>query len=322
MTAKGRITASLLALGVLLLAGACASGSGASPLPSRPFPEVKVPSLLSQEEMADYVLDHFWDAYLDTTGRYLCDSTHVGGVDERMLATQLASFLSILENYPAEKAQPVMEAFFGQLERYQASDTASNVFPWVTEAVDYYLYDPNSEIRSEELYLPFVSRLAASPLTREEQRARYAHAAEVCSTHRIGTPAADFRFVDGAGRQHTLYAEKAPLTILIFVNPGCQACGDAVAAFEGDGIKALVRDGKLKILGIYIDEEVDAWKEQAGHLPAHWINGYDPDGLIRSDRIYYVRAIPSVYLLDADKRILMKDAVPQSVAAYVENLEF
>ena len=56
-------------------------------------------------------------------------------------------------------------------------------------------------------------------------------------------------------------------------------------------------------------------------LPAHWINGYDPAGIIRGENLYFVRAIPSIYLLDAEKRILMKDAVPQSVAAYVENME-
>lgn len=320
MTRRSRITVPLMAL-VALLAFACASGGGSSQPATRVFPEVKIPALLPQEELADYVLDHFWDAYLDTTGRYLCDSTHVGGVDERMVASQLASFLSILENEPLEKSLPVMEAFFSQLERYQGADTSSNVFSWVTEAVDYYLYDPNSEIRREELYLPFVSRLAASPLTREEMRARYAHAAEVCATNRIGTPAADFRFVDGTGRRHTLYGERAPMTILIFVNPGCHACGDAVSAFDSDGIKDRVRAGKLKILGIYIDEDLGAWKEQAGRLPSHWINGYDPDGLIRSDRIYYVRAIPSVYLLDAGKRVLMKDALPDRVAAAVENME-
>ena len=55
--------------------------------------------------------------------------------------------------------------------------------------------------------------------------------------------------------------------------------------------------------------------------PSHWLSGYDPDGVIRADNIYYVRAIPSVYLLDGEKRILMKDADPHAAAAYIENLD-
>ena len=100
-----------------------------------------------------------------------------------------------------------MAAFFDQLERSHAADTASNVFSWVTDAVEYYLYDPNSEIRSEELFLPFVSRLAQSPFAKEDLRARYAHEVEVCATNRIGAPAKDFTFVDIRGRRHTLYGD-------------------------------------------------------------------------------------------------------------------
>ena len=319
MVTKSRQIFFALALTVLL--SACAGGGSRASLPTRNFPEVQIPSILPQEELGDYVLDHFWDAYLDTTGHWFCDSTHIGGVNDRILATQLASFLSILENTPAPKAGEVMAAFFDQLERSHAADTASNVFSWVTDAVEYYLYDPNSEIRSEELFLPFVSRLAQSPFAKEDLRARYAHEAEVCATNRIGAPAKDFTFVDIRGRRHTLYGERAPLTVLLFVNPGCHACEEVVSAFEGEAVKARVRDGKLRILGVYIDEDIRAWKDHAAELPAHWINGYEPDGLIRSDQLYFVRGIPSIYLLDADKRILMKDALPEAVAAYVENAE-
>ena len=305
----------------ILLPGACSGGGRGVSRSVRSFPEVRLPAMLSQDEVADYVLDHFWDAYLDTTGRYFCDSSHVGGVDERIVATQLASFLSILENSPAPKAGEVMGAFFERLERCHAADTASNVFDWMTEAVEYYLYDPNSDIRSEELFLPFISRLAQSPFAREELRTRYAHEAAVCATNRIGAPAPDFSFVDAQGRRHTLYGERAPLTVLLFVNPGCRACEEVVSAFEGEGVKALVREGKLRILGVYIDEDIQAWRDQSAELPAHWINGYEPDGLVRSDKLYYVRGIPSIYLLDADKHILMKDALPEAVVAYIGNAD-
>ena len=37
------------------------------------------------------------------------------------------------------------------------------------------------------------------------------------------------------------------------------------------------------------------------------MNGYDASHIIREDILYCIRAIPSLYLLDADKRILLKD---------------
>ena len=311
----------ILATVSALLLCSCAGGRQ-EPLPTRAFPEVRFPAMLPQEEAADYALDHFWDAYLDTTGRYLCDSTHVAGVSDRTVATQLATYLSILENLPSQERNAArMETFFDLVERYQAADTASNVFDWMADAVDYYLFDPNSEIRSEELYLPYVSRLAVSPYAKDSMRERYAYATRVCSTHRLGTPASDFRFIDARGREHTLYGERVPLTILLFVNPGCHACEETVEAFGSPRIQDLVAGGRLRIISIYIDEEVDEWLAKVGSMPAHWLNGYDPDGVIRSDQQYYVRAIPSVYLLDAQKNIIMKDAVPGQVAAYVESSE-
>lgn len=317
MTAKAnRIVA---ALGIALaLASGCVTRQGASSLPSRMFPEVKVPAMYNDpDDVTDYVLAHFWDAFLTPSEQYLCDSTHIGGVQRKLFASELASYLSILENSPLDKALRSISDFFDKLEAYQQADTSSNVFAKTVEAVDYYLYDPNSEIRSEELYLPFVSKLAVSPLVADDMKPSYAHAAAMCGINRIGTPAADFTFIDNSGRPRTLYGEKCEYTVVLFVNPGCHACEDAVSYFNSPEMVDKVASGRVKILGIYIDEEIDKWKEESSGLPQHWICGYDPAYIIRSDLIYSIRAIPSIYLLDRDKNVLLKDALPQTVAGYV-----
>ena len=68
-----------------------------------------------------------------------------------------------------------------------------------------------------------------------------------------------------------------------------------------------IRTGKLAVLNIYIDEDLKAWKEYMPIYPEEWYNGYDPDYVIRTDILYNVRAIPSLYLLDKDKKVIMKD---------------
>ena len=45
--------------------------------------------------------------------------------------------------------------------------------------------------------------------------------------------------------------------------------------------------------------------------PEKWYNGFDPDLVIRGETLYNVRAIPSLYLLDREKKVLMKD-VPEA----------
>jgi hypothetical protein len=71
--------------------------------------------------------------------------------------------------------------------------------------------------------------------------------------------------------------------------------------------------GRLKVVDVYIDQEIDDWKAHIADYPADWINGYDQDYTIRTDLVYNIRAIPSIYLLDRDKTVLMKDAPQEKV---------
>ena len=49
------------------------------------------------------------------------------------------------------------------------------------------------------------------------------------------------------------------------------------------------------------------WKTKKSHLPATWNEGYSPDGQITTDDIYYIKSVPSVYLLDEQKRVVLKN---------------
>ena len=64
----------------------------------------------------------------------------------------------------------------------------------------------------------------------------------------------------------------------------------------------------MAVLNIYIDEDLEAWRSYMPIYPETWYNGFDPDLMIRGETLYNVRAIPSLYLLDRDKRVIMKDA--------------
>ena len=156
----------------------------------------------------------------------------------------------------------------------------------------------------------------------------------MCSLNRVGTPAADFSFTDTRGRVRTLYGIKAEHTVLIFGNPGCKACQEIMADMESTPeISALIDSGRLQVVDIYIDQDLDDWKEDIyidqdlddwkDHIPeypAKWINGYDHNYTIRTDLIYNVRGIPSIYLLDAEKTVLLKDATPERVLTALANL--
>ena len=78
-------------------------------------------------------------------------------------------------------------------------------------------------------------------------------------------------------------------------------------------MEPMIASGELAVLNIYIDEDLGEWYNYMPIYPSSWYNGYDPDYAIRTDRLYDVRAIPSLYLLDSEKTVLMKDAPTEKI---------
>lgn len=289
---------------------------------TRDFPMAEIPMMITEpQERAQWLSLHFWDKFTQTDKLYACDSLTVNGVSADKLEQQVGLFATILQQVSLPDGQEAMKAAYNRLEAFQKAQPEGNVFEKTSALLSRYFYDPNSPLRSEDLYLPFVTLLAGSDLVPEEEKGQYAWDMQVCSLNRTGTPAADFAFIDTAGHRRTLYGIKAPYTLLLFGNPDCEACRDIMEYMgSSEAISARLSSGILKVVDIYIDEDIDLWKAKKASYPQEWINGYDPNFIIRTDRLYAVRALPSLYLLDEKKNVLMKDALPENVLQVLEAL--
>ena len=301
---------------IVFLLSACGPRGGKTAAPAvREFPSVDVPVMLEDPaERTVYATTHFWDRFTDTAQVYACDSLTVNGVPVEAVESQVGLFTTLAAQIPLSQGTAAMARLYDRLDAFERKYPDSNVFEEMVRLVSRYLYDANSPVRSEDLYLPFVERLGASDLIDNGYRMGYEWDARNCRKNRLGTRAADFSFTDTAGRIRTLYGINAEFVVLIFANPGCGACQEITAAMSASPeISSLIRSGRLKVVDVYIDQEIDDWKAHVSEYPADWINGYDHDYLIRSVLIYNVRAIPSIYLLDAEKTVLMKDAPQEKV---------
>ena len=315
-----RLLPSIAAVAVLLSSGCGQSGFRESG--PHPFPVPEVPSMIgSGREAVGYLAAHFWDSFTDTSQIYVCDSSIVNGVLESDVEQAFADWAGYLRSGTPDDAREAVSAMFRRIAAFEKRDTSTNVFETVSSLAEKYLYDPNSPLRSEDLYLPFASAMSSSPLVPPEKRAVYEYDAKMCSLNRTGSPAADFRFMDKAGRSHTLYGIDAEYTLLFFSNPGCEACKYIIDALESDtALGFMVSSGRLAVANIYIDEDIEAWYGYQDIYPDSWYNGYDPDFIIRTDLLYNVRAIPSLYLLDRDKKVLLKDAPEDRVFAALHRI--
>ena len=286
------------------------------------FPLVNPPSMMEDaQDRADYVALHFWDAFTDTTRVYSLDTSLVGGVRKMEFEQNFANWVSCLSMVRFDVGCKSMDKLYSKVAACEKKDTSSNIFESVNDLVYKYLYDPNSPLRNEDLYGIYAERLSSSEYISPEKRSSYENDAKLCAMNRIGTKAADFRFSDKRGKIRTLYSIDSEWILLFFSNPGCNACLDIIENLKAsEGIQYMIQTGELAVLNIYIDEDLEAWKSYMPIYPENWYNGFDPDYVIRTDLLYHVRAIPSLYLLDKDKKVVMKDATVENVFAFFGSL--
>ena len=71
----------------------------------------------------------------------------------------------------------------------------------------------------------------------------------------------------------------------------------------------LVLTIEVQVLTMSMKTSLDEWLRYRSEMPTNWINGYDRECVMRSGGTYNLAAIPSLYLLDKDKTVLVKDAV-------------
>ena len=305
---------------VLMLAG-CRERK-AEQFQALPFPDVTPPGMVDDyQARADYAAEHFWDKFTDSERNYPSDSSLVSGVRKDDVESKFANWVGLLDMVDPKVAEKSVSRLFDRVEQCEKKDTSSNVFETLTGFVQKYFYDPNSPFRNEELYLPFVRKLAKCELIEDIVRSKYVREALMCSLNRPGTPATDFRFRNKYGKIRKLYSINAEWTLLFFSNPGCEACMNIINVLKDNPvISGMVKDKRLAVVNVYIDEDVEAWRSYMPVYPEQWYNGYDPDMVIRNELLYDVRAIPSLYLLDRKKNVIFKDAPEQKVFSYLENL--
>lgn len=288
-----------------------------------PFPDVFPPAMMEDaKDRAEYMALNTWNRIVDPSREYPSDSTLVSGVRKGDVEQKFAAWCQVLDMAGHKTAFKSVNRLYDAALACEKANPSSNVFETFKELVEKYLFDPNSPYRNEDYYGLYAERLAEYPGLSAEMQDKYARDAGLCALNRVGTKATDFRFADRRGKMHSLYGIKAPHTLLFFSNPGCDACMNIINVLKGEPrIAQMIASGQLAVLNIYIDEDLEAWRSYMPIYPDEWYNGFDPDFVIRNEELYNVRAIPSLYLLDAEKTVILKDAPENRVFEYLVRIQ-
>lgn len=281
---------------LLLLAGCGGRGSRrAAETPERyAFRPAPVPAGLDAGERRDYLRDHYWDTF------DFADTTLLARADTVQLAEAFIHYVMLLGDRPGDGA--LMAAL---MERASRSRPMLDYFAMLAGEV---LHDPNSPLRSEELYIPVLQARLASPWYDEYERIAIEYDLHMALRNRVGAQAEDFTYTLASGRQGRLYDLEADYVLLFITNPGCAACREVAEAVAASPmLSELVEMERLRVLTLYPDADLDAWRTHLGEFPPTWINACDAGCRLLEEGLYDLRAIPSLYLLDREKRVVVRD---------------
>lgn len=252
----------------------------------------------------DYLAIHYWD--------------HVQGIDSTNYASNsqleqyLVDYFDLLEQVSPTKAQTSLTSLLHKTE------IDSREYSYFKQNLQKYLHDPNSPMRNDELYIPVVKYIIADQTSGIADKTRAEFELKMMAKNRKGTMAADFQFQLPNGTTQQLTEYTAPYTLLYFYNPDCHACQETAQRIKSSNeITKLLKRKKLQLLAIYPDEEQVVWRKHQSELPTSWVNGIDTWQKLRKEEIYDLRAMPTLYLLDAHKIILLKDATPDEIETYL-----
>lgn len=266
-------------------------------------------SIRTQEEY-NAMIDNFWDDF-DFEA------------DDRIIEYDTIDIVNAMSEYvsyiPPRDADSLLRAL---IHRASQSKPVLEFFGMVAEVV---LHDPNSPLRNDEYYIPVLESILQSPLLNEYERIAPEYDLEIARKNRIGTIANDFVYTLADGSSHRMHDIEASYTILMFSNPGCPMCREIMEEITSSPLlNELTERGDLRTLSLYPDEDLEAWHEHFEDMPTSWIRAYDKGQKITLERLYNLSAIPALYLLDNQKRVIIKDgtSVPQieNIIAYLESL--
>lgn len=231
--------------------------------------------------------------------------------DEGVMTEQMINIVKLLPLTDSVAAREALVRFFNGISRDERSVAIADSLG------DLYLNNPSSPVRDERLYIRFLDAMLSVDSLPEGARIRAEGLLHTARLNRPGSVANDFRFIDRHGKEGTLHAMTGRELLLIFYDPDCAHCSDILSYIAGDEqINSMVASGELTVLAVYAEGKRDVWDGTKNEMPRNWLVGYDLTGVLEND-LYDLPAMPTLYLLDADHRVVLKDPEATALSGYL-----
>lgn len=261
-------------------------------------------TLQTVESRSSYLVAHYWDRFS------FADSLQFMNQPE-MVEQAVVDYVDLFRLVPAAEAENSLSALMDQ------ASVTLNGFLFFYNTLEKYLYDATSPMRNEALFIPVLQKMMASNKLSDDDKLRPAMLLKSVSKNKVGSMAADFSYTKPDGSQHQLSEVQTPLTLLLFFDPECDDCHQVIMRLEKtDVLNQLTADRQLTVLAVYPGENKRLWQTMAQHMLPTWEIGMDESQTIYEKELYDILGFPSMYLLDQQKTVILKDASLTALEEY------
>lgn len=196
--------------------------------------------------------------------------------NKEMAEQGFVNFIDILARFDQEIAQKGIAAFTAKA--YQQK-TSKEKFE---SLIAHYYENPESPMRNDRVYALFLEDMANSPYFDETEKERIGFKLKQARKNLPGTQATNISFMQEDGKPHQLSDYRGKKVILYFYDPDCENCHNISAWLDKQTIPA-----GFSLLRIVADN--------------------------RLSTIYGLKAMPTIYLLDKENKVILKDCTPEQL---------
>ncbi|MDR0743108.1 MAG: DUF5106 domain-containing protein [Tannerella sp.] len=266
------------------------------------MPEIPV-EMTEPAQRAGYLVVHYWDKYDFEDMSFLMNDDFL----ERSFVDYL-DLLSLVSEDDRDHSTGIL---------MKKAKDKKELFLFISKLTEKYLYNPDSPLCDEEKYIPFLREELKSPLLNETEKIRPKFLLENVMKNRTGQVACDFTYTLMNDQTGTLHAIDTDYTLLYFNDPECEDCLALTRKLSASTVvNERIQQRILTVLAVYPNDDLASWKEHASAVLSSWIYSRDAGQVINMDGLYNIKRFPTIYLLDKDKKVLLKDTTFEKLDDY------
>lgn len=272
------------------------------------FPFPYIPEMLREPaDRKQYLLQHYWDAFDFTDTLVLARKD----ITEQGFANQLAL---LMESSTSDSL--LVQSIDNLCRGMEREDYARKLFMQMAED---YLYQSDSPYYNDRIYAVFLRRMLESTFLDSDSKTSLRFYLDLIQRNNPGDKATAFTYFLPNGKKGNLNQTevRGDYLLLVFYDPECSSCHTVLKEMISDNrLQQDVLSGHLTVLAVYTEGNEAVWHSALSDMPQNWILCQDKMQ-IRDQALYDIKAMPSLYLLDSDKKVLLKDASYRKVREYL-----